>query len=159
MSAAREPVSGTLDLNWRKDTPAVGALSRTNVPSPSTVAASAPTDPVAPTPSVPKPTRRGWKLDDDARIARRMAALAAMRRTWPLVFDLDMPVPLAIGIHVQVRDALGISDEATGDAMGWWCTRPAYRAVLAEGGARYGLDAAPDGVVSDEHRRNGWTSW
>lgn len=123
MSTAREPVNGTLHLNW-----------------PETLTPSAP------------PAKRRQELVDDARIARRMATLAEMQATWPLTFDLDMPVPLAIGIHAQVRDALAISDEAAGDALRWWCHRAAYRAARMAGGHRYGLDGEPAGEVSDEHR-------
>ena len=81
-----------------------------------------------------------------------MVTLSAMRATWPLVFDIDLPVPLAIGIHEQVRDELGISDEAASDAVRWWCHRAAYRTARMAGGPRYGLNAEPAGEVSDEHR-------
>jgi hypothetical protein len=136
MSATRSPVNGTLRL--------------AGVRSSGSVASSAATEPVAPTSSAR--AKRRQELVDDDRIARRMATLAAMQSTWPLVFDIDMPVPLAIGTHERVRDALGISDEATDDALRWWCHHAAYRAALAAGGPRYGLDAEPDGEVSNEHR-------
>src|ERR1700722_15294741 len=137
MSATREPVNGTLRL--------------AGVRSSGPVASNAATEPVAPTSSAPR-AKRGQELDDDDRIARRVVTLAEMQATWPLVFDLNMPVPLAIGIHGQVRDALAISDEATSDAMRWWCHRAAYRAARMAGGPRYGLDGGPAGEVSDEHR-------
>jgi hypothetical protein len=136
MSAVREPVNGTLRL----------ASVRPSGP----VASNAATEPVAPS-SAPRAKRRQELVDDD-RIARRVVTLAAMQATWPLVFDIDLPVPLAIGIHEQVRDALGISDEAASDAVRWWCHRAAYRTARMAGGPRYGLDAEPAGEVSDEHR-------
>jgi hypothetical protein len=137
MSATREPMSGTLRL--------------ANVRSPGPAAANAVTEPVAPTSSAPRAKRRQELVDDD-RIARRVTTLAAMQAAFPLVFDIDMPVPLAIGVHAQVRDALGISDEAASDALRWWVQRAAYRAARTAGGPRYGLDGEPAGEVSDEHR-------
>jgi hypothetical protein len=85
----------------------------------------------------------------DRRIAARMASLARVRELAPTVFDLDAPLPLAIGAHDQLT-GLGLSAEAVGGLLRWWTRRRAYHAALAKGGSRYNLDASVAGPVSDE---------
>ena len=117
-----------------------------------------PQRPVAPpsAPAVPAkkrtPAAPAKKPMTDARIAARVAALARIRELAPLLFDLDNPRPLKIGIHLDLI-AQGIPAGAVRDAMAWWAGQPGYRRALAAGGARYGLDGVELGVVTEEQQR------
>jgi hypothetical protein len=66
---------------------------------------------------------------DDDRIARRIAGLGLLRELAPDLFDIEHPVPLAIGVTEEIIE-LGLEAETARDIMQWWGRHPAYRAVV-----------------------------
>jgi sRNA-binding protein len=90
---------------------------------------------------------------DEPKIAARVASLAVLREKFPAIFDIDQPVPLAIGASTQIEAALGPdSAEAAHAVARWWTSGPRYLAeVAAEGSMRWNLDGTPAGDVTDEH--------
>jgi sRNA-binding protein len=82
-----------------------------------------------------------------------MASLAAAKEAFPLVFDADRPLPLAIGVSVDIRVALGLSPSECGVLMRWWCQGPLYlRALAAPGSQRHKLDGTVVGPVAQDER-------
>jgi hypothetical protein len=82
--------------------------------------------------------------------ARQREFTKLLQDHWPVAF-CDPPVPLAIGIHHQLRKALGTSRHysAIATALGWWTNRSDYLAAVARGEPRRGLDGTVAGEVSE----------
>jgi hypothetical protein len=97
--------------------------------------------------------RRAKAKRIDRRIGARMACLAGLRELAPTVFDLDEPLPLAIGAHDQLTE-LGLSTEEVRSLLRWWTRRREYHTALARGGSRYNLDASVAGSISDEDQEH-----
>jgi hypothetical protein len=112
---------------------------------------SPPIDPTS-APSRAKPSAKRAHLSD-SQVAARVASLAAAREAFPLLFDADRPLPLAIGVSVDIRAALGLSRSECGVLMRWWCQGPLYlRALAAPGSQRHKLDGTVVGPVAENER-------
>jgi hypothetical protein len=113
--------------------------------------ASPPIDPAS-VPPAAKPRAKRAELSD-RQVAARVASLAAARAAFPLVSDADRPLPLAIGVSVDIRAALGLSPSECGVLMRWWCRGPLYlRALAAPGSQRHKLDGTVVGPVAEDER-------
>ena len=98
----------------------------------------------------------------ELRRARSDALLLELRARWPALFTT--PVPLAIGIDGQIRDALRQEAAAAGTAapswsvlkntMAWWTKQHGYREALATASDRIGLDGQPAGEITDRDRQH-----
>jgi sRNA-binding protein len=86
----------------------------------------------------------------EERIAQRVADLTLCRDRFPALFDLDLPLPLAVGIDKPLGVIIGHDRAAF--LLNWWTEWPAYVAAVAAGGCRYRLDGSEAGEISDDHR-------
>jgi sRNA-binding protein len=75
---------------------------------------------------------------------------AQLAERWPELFNAQKPVPLAIGIHAALHEAM---PDFTADhirrALISWCKRPRYLEALTAGADRLGLDGV-QGAVTEE---------
>lgn len=78
--------------------------------------------------------------------------VAPLTEHWPELFDRDNRKPLKIGIIEELIATEKVSKTKLKKAMTAWCRHRKYRAALAEGGSRYGLDGQPAGEVTAEHQ-------
>lgn len=83
--------------------------------------------------------------------------MSVLRAVYPALFDLEKPVPLALGISKRLNDErragrLEINTLPLRHALNGWVKRDAYIAALAAGGFRIGLDGQPTEQVSDLHK-------
>jgi hypothetical protein len=109
--------------------------------------------PIAPASAPPAKPRAKRANLSDSQVAARVASLAAAREAFPLVFDADRPLPLAVGVSVDIRAALGLSRSECGVLMRWWCQGPLYlRALAAPGSQRHKLDGTVVGPVAENER-------
>jgi ProP effector len=98
----------------------------------------------------------------ELRRARNDALLLELRARWPALFTT--PVPLAIGIDGEIRDALRQEAAAAGTAaspwsvikgaIAWWTRQNGYREALATASHRIGLDGQPAGEITDRDRQH-----
>jgi len=102
-----------------------------------------------PEPPAP-PVRPPAAAKGDGRIAARVADLAECRRRFPLLFDADRPLPLAIGVHKPLGELLG--GKRAKRLLEWWTEWAPYVAAVAAGGCRYSLDGSEAGQVTEEQR-------
>lgn len=74
--------------------------------------------------------------------ARRVVVILCER--FSVVFCLPR-VPLAIGIHRQIRARLGneVTTRPLSAILAWWTKQPDYLEALARGGLRCNLDGSP----------------
>jgi ProP effector len=72
-----------------------------------------------------------------------------LRSEYPAVFKIPPVVPLAHGVHRQIAEEQGLSLAEVRSALAFWINGLRYITAIARGGARYGLDGKPDGVVTD----------
>ena len=89
-------------------------------------------------PPTPQSARKQWGI-------WRAADLVKCRDWFPLVFNAERPVPLAIGIHAELGPVLGMN-RAQRLLHEWTRWRP-YVAAVAAGGKRYHLDGSEAGEV------------
>lgn len=87
----------------------------------------------------------------EQQAAWRVADLARCRELFPLAFDADTPLPLAVGAHKLLAPVIGTKRAER--LLAWWVDSPAYVAAIAAGGCRHRLDGAVSGEISDAHRR------
>lgn len=82
-----------------------------------------------------------------------------LRAVFPLAFTL-LPVPLAIGIHQQILDALaGASGDEIDPAelsrfLRYWCTRRSYLIAVWRGTGRRNLDGSVSGFPTIKQRND-----
>jgi ProQ/FINO family len=86
----------------------------------------------------------------------RLAALAWLKATFPVLFDAYPPRPLMVGVGKLIapiaREA-GVKRHDVGAALHYFTRGQSYLAALAADGAmRFGLDGEPVGPVEPEHR-------
>jgi len=76
-----------------------------------------------------------------------------MAATWPDLFEVARPVPLALRIHSQMAKGRPVAISHTGirRALAGWTGRPGYQNALINGGPRYGLECI-NGEVTPEQR-------
>jgi sRNA-binding protein len=68
---------------------------------------------------------------------------------WPTLFDAEKPLPLAIGIHHALLEAMpDVTATQLRRVLSAWCCRPRYHAALTAGANRYGLESV-QGVVTE----------
>lgn len=83
--------------------------------------------------------------------------LLLLRSRWPSVFDVQRPLPLAIGAGDELlarAEELSVSRSAIRDFLRWWTNSDRYLRMLATPDMRrHGLDGTDAGPVLDEHRR------
>jgi len=76
--------------------------------------------------------------------------LTALRVEYPVFREYR---PLAIGIRAAMYAASpGVAHKLIDGALSLHCRCDNYLKAIAAGGPRYGLDGAPSGEVSEEHR-------
>ncbi|NPD69007.1 ProQ/FinO family protein (plasmid) [Lichenicola cladoniae] len=100
-----------------------------------------------------------WLQKQETARARRKRSrqvdkvMRRLLRHWPAVFT--DPVPLAIGVTVQIRAGMGkgVTTTAIRRAVHRWVTSVGYLSALAGGEERRNLDGSPAGVPSQEHRQ------
>jgi len=76
-------------------------------------------------------------------------------RHYPLVFNLDEPLPLKIGILkdlIRITICYGFSAMDTRRAIYFWTNRFEYHACVANGEYRFDLDGAHHSLITDEHK-------
>lgn len=84
------------------------------------------------------------KLDETNRIRAELA------ERWPTMFNVKKGVPLAIGIHDALLEAMpDITATQLRRVLAHWCNRPHYLAALAPGADRHGLEGV-QGTVTEE---------
>ena len=90
-----------------------------------------------------------------ARLERRSALVLRLRAVSPTLFapDTYIPVPLAVGIHEQIIEALGCEPRDVTVILGMWCAKFRYQKALTQPGAiRRNLDGSEAGSVTEEQR-------
>ena len=97
-------------------------------------------------------TQREMAAARERRRAARSANLALLIERFPIVFNPEKPLPLAIGSHKAIRAAFGLPWSQLEDLIRWWTIRPEYLAALVAGGPRYSLDGSEGGVVAESER-------
>jgi sRNA-binding protein len=66
---------------------------------------------------------------------------------------LATPLPLAIGLHVELQQRFpDVPAEELKRFLSWWTRRNRYRLALRRGGQRRDLDGVPAGEVSPAHQ-------
>lgn len=100
-----------------------------------------------------KPTPKSQANIPSAAKARRERVTKArewMVATWPEVFNVMEPKPLAIGIGKLIMAARPerISYKAAKAALTGWVRQPRYRKAIAAGGQRFSLTGVPMGDIS-----------
>ncbi|MBK8184914.1 MAG: ProQ/FinO family protein [Candidatus Competibacteraceae bacterium] len=88
----------------------------------------------------------------ESRGEQTIALQSWLTREYPKTFNLDAPVPLKIGIHLDLAAQHPDLDPATlRRALIRYCARRAYQIALArEGACRVDLDGQPAGEVTAE---------
>lgn len=91
----------------------------------------------------------------ESRGAQTAALQAWLAATYPATFNPDAPLPLKIGVHVDLLARHPDLDPATlRRALKRYCERRAYQIALArEGAVRVDLDGQPAGEVLEDQRR------
>jgi sRNA-binding protein len=75
---------------------------------------------------------------------------AQIAERWPGLFNTHKPVPLAIGIHAALHEALpDAAAEHIRRSLIYWCKRPRYLEALTAGADRHGLEGV-QGAVTEE---------
>ncbi|ECC9937403.1 ProQ/FinO family protein [Salmonella enterica subsp. enterica] len=95
-------------------------------------------------------TRRQWK---NVKNMRRALAF------WPVLFDLDNPKPLKVGVLNDLTEditarGLTVGTGALKATLAIYTRRIRYQKALAAGGARYDLNGQPCGEVTPEQQQN-----
>ena len=86
----------------------------------------------------------------ESTIAATNRIHAELIERWPDVFNVKKPVPLAIGIHAALLEAIpDITDQQLRRVLARWCNRPHYLKTLIAGADRHGLEGIL-GTVSEE---------
>jgi len=108
---------------------------------------------------LPKPVVPNTPTKD--RTAEVDALLDGWCATYPKVFNATTPLPLAEGVHKQLRQqATTVPWKTFRLAMYVWCNRPQYlEAMLATDAQRHSLDGQPTGPVSAEHKDYAMYVW
>lgn len=79
------------------------------------------------------------------------AARQALAALHPGLFDLDQPVPLAIGIYQQIHEAYPeMPPQTLKGLLAWLTCRRAYLLQCRPGAIRFDLQRCPAGVVTSE---------
>lgn len=83
--------------------------------------------------------------------------LERLTRTWPEVFDLKKPRPLAVGIIDAITAELNTTGAGGHGAIRYalksYTSNIRYVRALVEGGARYNLHGQPCGEISETERQ------
>lgn len=92
-----------------------------------------------------------------SKVAPDEAALRWLRKTYPAVFRPSAPLPLAIGVHRDIRVCMPKELHAgLRRALARLCNRPLYLEALVQGGPRYSLNGKVVGTITAgqlEHAR------
>lgn len=100
-----------------------------------------------------KPVRKVTPVD---RAVSEQDLLAKLQSMAPEVWDAAQPLPLAVGIHLQlnpVAESKGLSRRFVRRFLGHWTSSPAYLIALSRPGARR-FNADGSGA-EDVHERHG----
>jgi ProP effector len=91
----------------------------------------------------------------ESRGAQTQALQSWLAATYPATFNPDAPLPLKIGVHVDLLARHPDLDPATlRRALKRYCDRRAYQLALArEGAVRVDLDGQPAGEVLEDQRK------
>jgi ProP effector len=147
---------GRLTLNKPLSAAAQAAMARaagrpiapTPVPAPRRPAAAKPKKEKLPPQLRRKAIKKAMAAAHLRRAAWREEDLAFCQTQFPRVFNAARPLPLAIGIHIPLREALGGNGWRAYRLLVWWTAQPAYQRAVAAGGHRYNLDASVAGKVN-----------
>jgi len=86
----------------------------------------------------------------ESNIAATKRIRVRLAERWPALFNEKKPVPLAIGIHEALLEAMpDITADQLRRALAPWCQRPRYLAALTAGADRHGLEDI-QGTVTEE---------
>jgi sRNA-binding protein len=97
-------------------------------------------------PAAPNQAARRRQAD----LERIAPVLAILRELWPAAFCLP-PKPLVIGVHNQIKEALGEVPEL-GVTLRYWTTRLTYVKAVSCGADRINLDGSVAGPMAAEFR-------
>lgn len=75
--------------------------------------------------------------------------LALLAKEYPDLFRPDDPMPLAIGIHADMRADCGLSGAKIRRGLRTWTGSREYLLSLAEGGNRFDINGNVAGEISD----------
>ena len=86
----------------------------------------------------------------ESNIAATNRIRTRIAERWPALFNEKKPIPLAIGIHEALLEAMpDITSDQLCRALAPWCKRPRYLAALTAGADRHGLEGI-QGTVTEE---------
>src|SRR3546814_6886140 len=106
-----------------------------------------------PAPAKKPSPKRPQSKQPSSRTLRANAFLEQLSKKYPMVFDRENPIPLALGIHRSIRGAIESgqiecsSPSITYVALRSWTRRNPYLRALVKGGERFNLR----GERSEEH--------
>lgn len=93
-------------------------------------------------------------MTEESHTAATQRINAQLAERWPNLFNSMKPVPLAIGIHEALLEALpDVTTDQLKRVLSPWCNRPRYHAALTAGADRYGLEGV-QGEVTEEQAEN-----
>src|SRR3546814_6738418 len=110
-----------------------------------------------PAPAKKPSPKRPQSKQPSSRTLRANAFLEQLSKKYPMVFDRENPIPLALGIHRSIRGAIESgqiecsSPSITYVALRSWTRRTPYIRTLVKGGERFHLRGEPEGESSEEH--------
>jgi sRNA-binding protein len=86
----------------------------------------------------------------ESTAAKTKRIRAELIERWPDLFNVKKPVPLAIGIHAALLEAMpDITEQQLRCVLVGWCNHPRYLTKLTAGADRHGLEDI-QGTVTEE---------
>jgi sRNA-binding protein len=87
----------------------------------------------------------------ESNTAATIRIRAQIAERWPDLFNPQAPVPLAIGIHEALHEAMpDTAVEHIRRSLIYWCRRPRYLEVLIAGADRHGLEGVQGSVTEEQ---------
>lgn len=87
------------------------------------------------------------------RFAEAKLIMNQLRKLYPCVFNLDTPMPLALGIEKEIKKAHPeFIVKSLKRSLFIWSKRPPYLMGIVQGTQRYHLDASPADPIQDSEK-------
>lgn len=93
------------------------------------------------------------ETETESHTAATTRILAQLAGRWPALFGVEKPVPLAVGIHAALLEAMPDADvtpEQLWRALAQWCKRSCYLTALVAGAERHGLEGVHGEVTGGQ---------